>query len=80
MKDAAGIPYYMAHAGSQIGTVAWDWHTDLPTSTVFQNSDKISAVIWNPDTKPAQVRIMQGEKTAKTVTVAPRTLETVPVK
>ena len=80
VKDAAGIPYYMAHAGAQIGTVAWDWHTDIPTSTVFQNGDKLTAVIWNPDTKPAQVRIMQGDKTAKTITVAPHTLETVPVK
>ncbi len=35
VKDAAGIPYYMAHGGAQIGTVAWDWHTDIPTQHRF---------------------------------------------
>ena len=79
-KENAGLAYFMAHAGVQIGTVAWDWHTSIPTSSVFHNGNKINAVIWNPDTNPVQAQIMHGDKVIKTVTVAPRGLETVPVQ
>ena len=79
VKDSAGVPYFMAHAGVQIGTVAWDWHTSVPTSSVFRDGDKINAVIWNPDSQPAQVQIIKGNSPVKTMTVAARRLETIPV-
>lgn len=80
VKDPIGPTYFMAHAGVQIGTVAWDWHTSLPTSTVFRNGTKITAVIWNGDPKPATVQILQGAKAVKTVTVAAHSLDTVAVQ
>ena len=79
VKENAGLAYLMAHDGVQLGTPAWDCYTTVPTSTVFKNGNKLTAVIWNPDTKPVQAQIMQGCKVLKAVVIPPKTLETVPV-
>ncbi len=78
--ENAGLAYFMAHGGVQIGTPAWDAHTSIPTSTVFRNGNNLTAVIWNPDTKPAQAQIIQDGKPVKAVTVAPRSLEAFPAR
>ncbi|MEI8342018.1 MAG: glycosyl hydrolase, partial [Verrucomicrobiota bacterium] len=76
-SEETGIVYFMTHSAVQNGTVAWDWHTSIPTSTVFRTGTKINAAIWNPENKPVQVQVMHGSTVAKTITVPARSLETV---
>ena len=79
-KENAGLAYMMAHDGVQIGTPAWDCYTTVPTSTVFRNGTKLTAVIWNSDTKPVQAQIVQGGKVLKAVVIPARSMETIPVQ
>ena len=74
--EEAGLVYWLAHAGAQLGTIAWDWHVTLPTGVVFRSGKKISAVIWNPDAAPRQAGICRGAVVLRTVTVPPRSLKT----
>jgi hypothetical protein len=44
------LSYYLAHSYRSLGRIAWDCHTSLPASTVFQDpvSGHYRAVAWNP--------------------------------
>jgi endoglucanase Acf2 len=49
-KDTSGKTYWFTHSNRRLGRIAWDWHTNLPTSQVFVNAatHEFSAVAYNP--------------------------------
>lgn len=77
----AGITYYLAHTYLDLGQVAWDCHTSLPTSLVFKDpKDKYTVVAWNPQDKEVAVDVYQKNKKIKTIKVPARTLKPYPIK
>jgi hypothetical protein len=76
-SEETGIIYYLTHNGVQHGTVAWDLHTNVPTSTVFRAGTKVTAIVWNPASQPVNASIIQGAKVLKTAAIQPRSLGTI---
>ena len=63
-KEVAGITYSYAHAQQNLGLPSTRYHTDFPTSTVFEKNGQFSrAVAYNPtDTdQVSTVRDAQGQ-------------------
>ncbi|MCW4468042.1 discoidin domain-containing protein [Flavobacterium sp. MFBS3-15] len=47
--DVAGMTYYYAHANQNLGDFSFDYHTDFPSSSVFEQNGAFShAVAYNP--------------------------------
>jgi endoglucanase Acf2 len=63
-KNLGGITYYFINANRDLGAVAWEYHTDLPASLVYQRpgDNKLTVVAWNNDSKPVNCRVYKGDK------------------
>lgn len=81
-KNIAGLVYYFIHADRQLGPVAWDCHTNLPSSMVFQAKDKgqLTVVAWNVADKDTICTVYRENKALGTVTIPSRILTTVSLK
>jgi len=76
----ATLTYYYTHSLQSLGQIAWNCSTSIPTSTVFRDAKgKYTAVIYNSDSKDAQVGIFRDGKKIGTVTAPAGTLSRIPV-
>lgn len=67
----ATLTYYFAHSMRSLGNVAWNYHTSVPTSTIFQDAQgKLCAVIYNPSNTEVNTNIFRGSAKIATV-IAP---------
>jgi hypothetical protein len=63
-KNIAGISYYFAHANRSLGPVAWDMHTNLPSSLVFRKnpSNLATVVAYHAGPQAVSCRVYQKDK------------------
>ncbi len=77
-KETAGITYYYAHAQQNLGLFSTRYHTDMPSSSVFEKNGQFSyAVAYNPtstsqvstvyDTQGNPVKDAQGNVVSKLI-------------
>ena len=80
-KNLAGITYYFINANRDLGAVAWDYHTDLPASLVYQKpgDNKLTVVAWNNDSKAVNCQVYKGDKPVGQVNVPGQKLTTLTV-
>lgn len=70
-NDTPGLTYYIAHANRDLGAIQWDYHTSLPTSTVYYNKQTKtwSYVVYNPQSTPQTVTVYKLDKKIGTLRV-----------
>ena len=61
-KEVAGITYYYAHAQQNLGQFSTRYHTNLPTSAVFEQNGQFSyAVAYNPTAASQTSTVLDGQ-------------------
>jgi len=67
----ATLTYYFTHSMRSLGNIEWNYHTSIPTSTVFKNSNgEITAVIYNPMQNETEVDIFSENAKIATTKIA----------
>jgi endoglucanase Acf2 len=79
-KEVAGITYFYAHAQQNLGYFSAKFHTDFPTSSVFERNGAFShAVAYNPSASAQTCTVYNAEGGIVTSALIPaRTLLTFP--
>ncbi|HRR05882.1 MAG TPA: glycosyl hydrolase [Victivallales bacterium] len=71
----ATLTYYFSHSMLSLGQIEWNYHTSIPTSTVFKNSNgEITAVIYNPGQNEISADIFSGNAKIATTKVSPKVI------
>jgi len=79
-EKTTGITYYYTHADQNLGTFSFKYHTDFPSSSVFEKNGKFAyAVAYNPGTSDKTCNIFDNNgKKIGSFNVAARQLVTYP--
>jgi endoglucanase Acf2 len=62
-KNIAGLAYYFAAANRELGPVAWEAFTDVPTSLVYRRTptSPYTVVAYNPGATPLKARLFRRD-------------------
>jgi endoglucanase Acf2 len=71
--DTGGITYFVTHSHRTYGDICWDIHGDIPTTTVYKHpqTEKLTYVIYNPESTEKTVRFYQNGNVLQEITVPP---------
>ncbi|MDR1683781.1 MAG: hypothetical protein LBS25_10425 [Candidatus Symbiothrix sp.] len=69
--DTGGISYFVTHSHRTYGDICWDIHGDIPTATAYKHliTNKLTYVIYNPESTEKTVRFYQNDGLIQTVKV-----------
>jgi len=62
-NDTPGLTYFMTHANRMLGQVQWNYHTSVPTSTVYfdPRTQTYHYVVYNPNDETVDVTVYKGD-------------------
>ena len=74
----AGSTYYFTHAYRNLGSIQWQYHLSVPTSSVYSNNNtaQFTLVAFNPLNTPQSATIYSNNVAIGSLTLAPGALTT----